>query len=127
MSGSRRTENDGCVGASMAKIAVGFSWLLVYTGAVFSYLYVFYEFIAGRISQMILWPLGLNLIANLYYPVVKRYHRRWLEAVVILVVVVTTVISVLATIGRYPLVAFWQGLYLLWVLMVVSLKSNVWR
>lgn len=101
-------------------------WTFLYILIIVSYGYVFYQFIKGNISFLILLPFILNLFFNLIFsPIQFGLQKNILALIDVLLVFFTLVWAIITIYPFYSWVAYINLPYLLWITIATTLQTSV--
>lgn len=101
-------------------------WSVLYVIIAFSFGYVFYQIIRGRIPAIVAVPFVLNLITNaVFTPVQFWLQINWLALLVVFLVVVTLVWSMVAIWPYARWVALVNIPYALWGTFATALQASI--
>jgi len=101
-------------------------WGVLYTIIAISFSYVFYKYIKGEISLMVLLPFILNLVFNFAFtPLQFGLQNNLLAAIDILLVLGTMVWAGLMIHPYFPWVVYVNIPYLLWISFATVLQLTI--
>ncbi len=101
-------------------------WTVLYIGIAISFGYVFRLAWNKEIPMGMIVPLGLNIIFNLMFtPLQFGLRNNWLALVDILLVLTTLVWAIVSIHPKYPMIAYAQIPYLLWVMFATFLQVTI--
>jgi tryptophan-rich sensory protein len=109
-----------------APATIGLIWRILYPIILFSLIYVVVQVIRGKLPRAVLWPFGINLVANLIFtPIQFGWRHLPLASVDILIVWGSIVWMMVAVWKPYPWLALLQVPYLTWVSIATVLQLTI--
>lgn len=132
-SGERLCQCRGCNGTSLQKLTwtpdpgtISVIWQILYPIIFFSFGFVFFKAIQGKIPWGVALPFTINLVANLSFTPLLFGVRSLILASVDIVGVLVTIIWAMAVIWRFQRwVAIVQLPYLICVVIATSLQLAI--
>ena len=105
---------------------ISFIWQILYPIIFFSFGYVFFKAIQGKISWSVALPFAINLIANFSFTPLLFGARSLILASVDIIVVLATMIWGMTLIWRHHRwIAIAQVPYLIWVTIATCLQLAI--
>ena len=105
---------------------ISFIWQILYPIIFFSFGYVFFKAIQGKISWSVALPFAINLIANFSFTPLLFGARSLILASVDIIIVLATIIWGMTLIWRHHRwIAIAQVPYLIWVTIATCLQLAI--
>ncbi len=109
-----------------APATIGLIWQILYPIILASFVFVIVQALRGKISWWVALPFIINLVANIIFTPIQFGMRNLPLAAVDILVVWGTIVWMMTAIYRfYPIVAFAQIPYLIWVSIATVLQIAI--
>jgi tryptophan-rich sensory protein len=104
----------------------GIVWSILYPIIFIAYGYVVFRVVRGEMPSALIWPIAINLVANLAFtPIQFGLNNLPLAAIDIVIVLVTIVWSIVAIWPHSVWVALALVPYLVWVSIATLLQISI--